>query len=78
MPPNIIQAAPTTATTTTNQVAFNDEYLIEQAQPLRTPLPPISSGPLQPKSAAKFFHYKITKKLSFHQIIKIMVLLLNL
>lgn len=55
MPPNIIQAAPTTATTTTNQVAFNDEYLIEQAQPLRTPLPPISSGPLQPKSAAKFF-----------------------
>ncbi|RCK56259.1 Transcription factor CPH1 [Candida viswanathii] len=69
MPPSLVQAAPTTATaaTTTNQVAFNDEYLIEQAQPLRTPLPPISSGPLQPKSAAKFFSIQGNEEAFFPQ-----------
>ncbi|KAK6456752.1 STE like transcription factor-domain-containing protein [Scheffersomyces xylosifermentans] len=36
---------------TYNQVAYNDEYLIEQTQPLKTPLPPISASSLQPKSA---------------------------
>ncbi|EMG45569.1 Transcription factor CPH1, partial [Candida maltosa Xu316] len=53
MPPSLTGAV--SATTASNQVAFNDEYLIEQAQPLRTPLPPISSSALQPKSATKFF-----------------------
>ncbi|KAI5960591.1 STE12 [Candida pseudojiufengensis] len=40
----------------TNQVASNTEYLIEQTQPLKTPLPPISAIP-PPKSSAttKFF-----------------------
>ncbi|KAI5951955.1 STE12 [Candida jiufengensis] len=40
----------------TSQVASNTEYLIEQTQPLKTPLPPISSIP-PPKSSAttKFF-----------------------
>ena len=60
IPPSLGVPTGTAATaTTSNQVAFNDEYLIEQAQPIRTPLPPISSstisGLLQPKSAAKFF-----------------------
>ena len=40
IPPSLGVPTGTAATaTTSNQVAFNDEYLIEQAQPIRTPLP---------------------------------------
>ncbi|KAG7662332.1 STE12 [[Candida] subhashii] len=40
-----------TLPTSANPVAFNDEYLIEQTQPLKTPLLPISASALQPRSA---------------------------
>lgn len=43
--------APNSAQQQSNPVAFNDEYLIEQTQPLKTPLVPISSAQLQPRSA---------------------------
>ncbi|ODV77512.1 STE-domain-containing protein [Suhomyces tanzawaensis NRRL Y-17324] len=43
----LVFTQPNMALSSTNQVAYNDEYLIEQTQPLKTPLPPIQ----QPKSA---------------------------
>ncbi|EGW35202.1 uncharacterized protein SPAPADRAFT_130733 [Spathaspora passalidarum NRRL Y-27907] len=42
---------PTQNQTPANPVAFNDEYLIEQTQPLKTPSIPMSSASLQPRSS---------------------------
>lgn len=38
---------PSVFMTSSNQVVYNDEYLIEQTQPLKTPLPPLSGIPLK-------------------------------
>ncbi|MDC6271803.1 STE domain-containing protein, partial [Acetobacter pasteurianus] len=45
---------------TANQVAFNEEYLIEQTQPLKTPVaPPLSANSLQPRSSTgKMFAFQ--------------------
>lgn len=38
-------------TPSANQLVHTDEYLIEQTQPLRTPIPPLSATSYQPKSS---------------------------
>ncbi|ABN67695.2 STE-like transcription factor [Scheffersomyces stipitis CBS 6054] len=50
--PTNTSSAPPATTPSFNQVAYNAEYLIEQTQPLKTPLPQMPSAvTLQPKSA---------------------------